>query len=72
MPDTTDGNLFRMEWVTGTCYFWPMNSEANAMQAAFFATDGALTTVAITQVDAVRGGYGDTTQPYKGLKLALS
>ena len=74
MPNITDGALLQVEYDTSAdeVYLWPHNSEGKAALDAIFADMGALTTVAITQADAVRSGFGDTTQPYKGLKLALS
>ena len=50
----------------------PLNSEAKAVLDAHFASYGSYTTVAITQVDAGRGGYGQTGEDYKALKFDLS
>lgn len=50
----------------------PYNAEGKAALDAAFTAVSALTTVAITQEDAGRGGFGDTNQPYKAVKLALS
>jgi hypothetical protein len=50
----------------------PQNSQAKDALDAAFTADGALTTVAITQADAGRGGYGETTGPYSKINLALS
>lgn len=72
MPNITDGALVQIEWESGTLRLIPHNSEGKDALDSIFATDGSLTTVAITQEDAVRSGYADTTQPYSLLKLALS
>lgn len=53
-------------------YIVPLNSEAKAVLDTHFAAYGAYTTVAITQVDAGRGGYGQTGEDYKAIKLDLS
>lgn len=50
----------------------PLNSEAKTILDAHFASYGAYTTVAITQEDAGRGGYAQTGESYKALKLDLS
>lgn len=50
----------------------PLNSIAKTVLDAAYTDASALTTVALAQEDAGRGGYGDTSQPYKVLKLTLS
>lgn len=50
----------------------PENQPANEELAAFFATSGALTTVAITQVDTERDGLGSSLGPYQSVKFDLS
>lgn len=54
--------------------FWlvPYNNEGKVACDALYAVVSALTTVAVTQEDAGRGGFGDTNQVYKALKFALS
>lgn len=68
----TDTPKVRIIWSTGSLTLDPLNDAANTLMATIFSTDGALTTVAITQVDANRAGYGVTSGPYNGLNFALS
>jgi hypothetical protein len=68
----TDTPKVRVIWVTGTLTLDPLNDAGNTKLQEIFDTDGALTTVAITQVDANRDGYGQTAGAYNGLALALS
>lgn len=67
----TDTPKVRVIWSTGSLTLDPLNDSGNTMLGNIFTTDGALTTVAITQVAANRGGYG-LDGPYNGLNLALS
>lgn len=69
---TYAGALLEPTWVSGTLVLVPANSQGQALLDAMFAADGALTTVAITQVDAGRGGYADASSPQKAVQLALS
>lgn len=50
----------------------PENDKANTELATFFSTSGALTTVAITQVDSERDGVGSSLGQYQGVKFDLS
>ena len=50
----------------------PCNDVADDEMKLAFATVGTYTTVAITQVDANRGGDGDATGPYYTINLDLS
>lgn len=74
MPNRTDGAMAQVIYdaTNNVLRVVPYNSEGKAVLDAAFADMGALTTVAATQEDAVRSGYGDTTQPYKTLKLTFS
>lgn len=74
LPDRTGNPLFHVlfdsandEW-----YLVPLNSEGNDAGLAAFTADGALTTVAITQEAAGKGGFQQTTGEYTAIKLALS
>lgn len=67
----TDTPKCRIIWSTGALYLDPLNDSGNTMLGNIFSTDGSLTTVAITQEAANRGGYG-LDGPYNVLKLALS
>ena len=59
-------------WVTGTLTLIPLNDVADDLLQDAFDTDGAFTTIAITQADSGRGGYGETTGPYKNFACAIS
>lgn len=72
MPNRTDGALAKVTYASGVLRLIPHNSEGKAVLDACFAADSAHTTVAVAQEDAVMSGYGDTTQPYKVLKLTFS
>lgn len=48
-----------------------LDSDAVDALNAFFTASGALTTVAITQVAANRGGYGEDG-PYSNVKMVFS
>lgn len=50
----------------------PMNDKANSKLASWFAAHGSKTTVAITLVDANRGGASVSDGPYDLVKLAFS
>jgi len=50
----------------------PLNADAKDILNAHFADYGAYTTVALSQEDAGRGGYGQTGEKYKALKLDSS
>lgn len=50
----------------------PLNDQGNDELKAFFTSDGSDTTVAITQVDAGRDGYGSTSGPYSNLVFTTS
>jgi hypothetical protein len=45
----------------------PLNDVGNDVLAAFFTAEGDSDTVAITQADSGRGGYGVTSGPYNNL-----
>lgn len=50
----------------------PGNSEAKTLMDAFFTSHGSKTTVAVTQEDAGRDGYAQTSEAYKSLKMVFS
>ncbi len=53
-------------------YLIPLNSEAKTQLDAWWALVGAFTTIALTQIDAGRGGYAQTGEDYKAIKLDMS
>lgn len=74
MANRTDGALAKVIYnaATNVLQIVPHNSEGKVVLDAAFADMGGLTTVAAVQADAVMGGYGDTSQPYKLLQLTFS
>lgn len=74
MANRTDGALAQVTYdaTNNILRLIPYNSEGKSVLDTAFADMGAMTTVAGAQEDAVRSGYGDTTQPYKILKLTFS
>lgn len=74
MATRTDGALCHVTYdsTNNVLRLIPYNSEGKAVLDAAYTDASALTTVAVAQEDAVMSGYGDTTQPYKILKLTLS
>ena len=61
-----------IEVTAGVLTLVPLNDQGDTQLKAFFTADGTDTTVAITQVDAGRGGYGETSGPYSNLVLSVS
>lgn len=62
-----------VESADGALTLIPMNDKARDLLNTFFTDHGSNTTVAITQGDAERSGYGDTnTQPYSTLILTTT
>lgn len=72
IPAKTGEALVELRRSGSNWYLVPKNAEGKTALDAAYANDSAKTTVAITQEDAGRGGFGDTNQPYKAVKLALS
>jgi hypothetical protein len=72
LPDRKTNPLCHLLRVAGEWYLVPLNSEGSDACDAAFAAEGALTTVAVTQESAGRGGYAQTEGGYQALKLALS
>ena len=62
----------RLIWVAGALVLDPLDAESNTLLAEIFASDGALTTVAITQEDANRDGSGETGGFINTLKFVLT
>ena len=50
----------------------PLNDQGDDELQAFFDSDGSDTTVAITQTDSGRAGYGETSGPYNNLVFTVS
>ncbi len=72
LPNRTGNPLCHLLRVAGEWYIVPINSEGSDACDAAFAAEGTLTTVAITQESAGKGGYAQTLGGYDALKLALS
>lgn len=72
LPIRTGNPLVHLLRVAGEWYLVPFGSEGAAACDAAFAAEGALTTVAITQESAGRGGHAQTAGGYQALKLALT
>ncbi len=72
MPTRVNGALVDLIISGAVITLVPHNSEAKADLDAFFEAHGAKTTVAITNVDANRSGYGDTSAPYKSVICTFS
>lgn len=50
----------------------PLDAAGKDALDAWYAAESAKTTIAQAQEDGGRGGFADTTQPYKVLKLTFS
>ncbi len=50
----------------------PLNSDGKIALDTFFAAHSAKTTVALTQEDAGKDGYGETNEAYKAIKAVFS
>ena len=61
-----------VEIESGVLRLVPLNDQGDAELKAFFTADGTDTTVAFTQEDAGRDGYGETSGPYKNLVATVS
>jgi len=72
MPTRINGALVDLIISGAVITLVPHNSEAKADLDTFFAAHGSKTTVAVTNVDANKSGYGDTSAPYKSVILTLS
>jgi len=72
LPNRTGNPLCHLLRISGEWYIVPLNSEGADQCDAAFAAEGSLTTVAITQESAGKGGYAQTANGYQALKLALS
>ena len=70
---TLNALVFAVDRGAGVLELIPVNDVGNDEIQAYFARDGALTTVAFTQEDAGRDGYKETArQPYKTLVVTGS
>ena len=72
MPTRTDGARCRLIISGAVITLVPEGNESKDALDTFFAAHGSKVTVAFTQADAVMGGYGDTSQPYKSLVVTAS
>lgn len=64
--------LVEFDEATSTLTIIPLNDQGDTELKDFFTAETGNTTVAITQSDAGRGGYGETSGPYSKIALAIS